>query len=448
MDNDPKHASTVDYLKRHKLKVLQWPSQPPDLNIIENLWLDLKIAVHARQPRNLTELGEFSKEELMKIPQTRVERLLSGHNKRFQASTKWNKIPHILDECQPPIGSSIHPRSVSPNEWLGEKDFTKMKATSDQEENELVILHLRQLCESKQKTHVHIGEMQTSLSSSSIPENSAPSGRFKLDILKNKAKKSLTSSLENIFSRGANRMRGRLGSMDSFDRYNSFASDKDGSPGDSPPATPPSSPVSSSWQSFPEEDPDSPQFRRRAHTFSHPTSSAKKRITFPDAKSPNSKSPLQRQHSVACDGGHSSPVPIVRRVRTESEPSSSSLPSSFSTPSFLKNLYQGSGRRPSHCENDVLKRLSAEMEREMYNLSKQLDVEEVTNMLLDDRDLTLNEDLGEESEIDSHDEVEECVLDSETEQDGDSGEDEEVGSYYIGKDKNTKWNKKPFQKKT
>lgn len=34
----------------------------------------------------------------------------------------------------------------------------KMKPKSDQEENELVILHLRQLCESKQKSHVHIGE--------------------------------------------------------------------------------------------------------------------------------------------------------------------------------------------------------------------------------------------------------------------------------------------------
>lgn len=33
-----------------------------------------------------------------------------------------------------------------------------MKPVSDQEENELVILHLRQLCEAKQKTHVHIGE--------------------------------------------------------------------------------------------------------------------------------------------------------------------------------------------------------------------------------------------------------------------------------------------------
>lgn len=33
-----------------------------------------------------------------------------------------------------------------------------MKPDSDQEENELVILHLRQLCEAKQKTHIHIGE--------------------------------------------------------------------------------------------------------------------------------------------------------------------------------------------------------------------------------------------------------------------------------------------------
>lgn len=33
-----------------------------------------------------------------------------------------------------------------------------MKPTSDQEENELVILQLRQLSETKQKSHVHIGE--------------------------------------------------------------------------------------------------------------------------------------------------------------------------------------------------------------------------------------------------------------------------------------------------
>ncbi|XP_075055922.1 TBC1 domain family member 4 isoform X2 [Mixophyes fleayi] len=221
-----------------------------------------------------------------------------------------HKLCERIEGLYPPRAKLVIQRQLS---LLSDNDqadiferVQKMKATSEQEENELAILHLRQLCEAKQKTHVHIGEMQPSLSSNTIQENTAPSGRFKLDVLKNKAKKSLTNSLENIFSRGASRMRGRLGSMDSFERCNSFTSDKDCSPGDSPPATPPSSPVSSSWQSFPEEDPDSPQFRRRAHTFSHPPSSAKRRITFPDTKSPNSRSPLQRQNSLACDGVQSS----------------------------------------------------------------------------------------------------------------------------------------------
>jgi len=42
---------------------------------------------------------------------------------------------------------------------------------------------------------------QQTIPNSVIPESTTSGGRFKLDILKNKAKKSLTSSLENIFSR-------------------------------------------------------------------------------------------------------------------------------------------------------------------------------------------------------------------------------------------------------
>ncbi|XP_046936638.1 TBC1 domain family member 4 isoform X2 [Lynx rufus] len=195
----------------------------------------------------------------------------------------------------------------------------KMKPVSDQEENELVILHLRQLCEAKQRTHIHIGEGPSTISNSTIPENATSSGRFKLDILKNKAKRSLTSSLENIFSRGANRMRGRLGSMDSFERSNSLASEKDYSPGDSPPGTPPASPLSSAWQTFPEEDSDSPQFRRRAHTFSHPPSTTKRKLNLQDGRAHGVRSPLLRQSSSEqCSDGEG-------RKRTSSTCSNESL---------------------------------------------------------------------------------------------------------------------------
>jgi len=75
MDNDPKHTSesTTDHLKRRRLKILSWTSQYLDLNITENLWIDLKRAVRARRPGNLTGQEDFCKEEWEQIPQTRIE---------------------------------------------------------------------------------------------------------------------------------------------------------------------------------------------------------------------------------------------------------------------------------------------------------------------------------------------------------------------------------------
>ncbi|XP_048348972.1 TBC1 domain family member 4 isoform X4 [Sphaerodactylus townsendi] len=266
-----------------------------------------------------------------------------------------HKLCERIEGLYPPRAKLViqrHLSALSDNEQADIFErVQKMKPVSDQEENELVILHLRQLCETKQKTHVHIGEAPVSTCNNSVTETAASGGRFKLDVLKNKAKKSLTSSLENIFSRGANRMRGRLGSMDSFERCSNLSSDKDCSSGESPPSTPPGSPISSVGQPFPEEDSDSPQFRRRAHTFSHPPSSAKKKISFQDGRSQSVKSPLLRQNSVE----QSRPT-VARRTRSESESSAlSSLPSSFSAPSFLKSFYPSSGKPPPPSENELPK---------------------------------------------------------------------------------------------
>ncbi len=86
-DNDPKHTAkiTKEWLHNNTVTVLEWPNQSPDLNPIEHLWRDLKMAVHQRLPSNLTELERICKEEWQRIPKSRCEKLVASFPKRLMA---------------------------------------------------------------------------------------------------------------------------------------------------------------------------------------------------------------------------------------------------------------------------------------------------------------------------------------------------------------------------
>ncbi|XP_008521251.2 TBC1 domain family member 1 isoform X3 [Equus przewalskii] len=204
------------------------------------------------------------------------------------------------------------------------EEVQKLRPRNEQRENELIISFLRCLYEEKQKVHSHTGETkQTSqIAAENIGSEIAPSAtRFRLDMLKNKAKRSLTESLESILSRG-NKARGLQEHSASLDLDSSVSSTLSNTSKEPSVCEKEALPVSESSfrllgssddlssdsESHPAEEPAplSPQqaFRRRANTLSH----------FPveshDPPEPAQGSPgvsqrkLTRYHSVSTETPH------------------------------------------------------------------------------------------------------------------------------------------------
>ena len=85
-DNDPKHTSRLakNFLQENVPVVMDWPSNSPDLNPIENLWALVKRNVEKRKPKNLDDLGEFMVEEWEKIPDEIINNLVRSMKRRCE----------------------------------------------------------------------------------------------------------------------------------------------------------------------------------------------------------------------------------------------------------------------------------------------------------------------------------------------------------------------------
>jgi len=85
-DNDPKHTSRLakSFLSENMPEVIDWPSNSPDLNPIENLWRIVKENVEKRMPKNIKELEQFMEEEWRKIPKSTLIGLIRSMKRRCE----------------------------------------------------------------------------------------------------------------------------------------------------------------------------------------------------------------------------------------------------------------------------------------------------------------------------------------------------------------------------
>jgi len=90
-DNDPKHKSKhiTKFMKREKVKVLEWPSQSADLNPIEHLWEELDRRVRCQNYSNKEALFQVLK-KWGKISLDRIQKLVDSMLTRYDAIIKAN----------------------------------------------------------------------------------------------------------------------------------------------------------------------------------------------------------------------------------------------------------------------------------------------------------------------------------------------------------------------
>jgi len=88
-DGDPKHTSrpASEWFEDHRINVLKWPAQSPDLNPIEHLWEHLKRQFNSYEnhPTSIHELEARINREWEKIDPKVCEDLIASMPRRLEA---------------------------------------------------------------------------------------------------------------------------------------------------------------------------------------------------------------------------------------------------------------------------------------------------------------------------------------------------------------------------
>lgn len=76
-DNAPCHTAAVvkEWFRKEGITVLDWPSQSPDINPIENLWIQIKRMVAAKKPKDKVKLTEAIIDSWHRVIRDEPERL-------------------------------------------------------------------------------------------------------------------------------------------------------------------------------------------------------------------------------------------------------------------------------------------------------------------------------------------------------------------------------------
>lgn len=86
-DNDPKHTAKIikEYFKENNIETLDWPPQSPDLNVIENLWYQLKKKYHENPCSSKSLMLQRLQQIWQEISSEFTETLVASVYRRFEA---------------------------------------------------------------------------------------------------------------------------------------------------------------------------------------------------------------------------------------------------------------------------------------------------------------------------------------------------------------------------